>query len=156
MKYLFFGLCFMTAISCYDAFGMKVKKDTDNDGWPDYHEVMLNSDPDDSESVPYPGGDYDQDGIENGLELELGTDPLSPDTDNDKLSDKQEIEWGLSDPCDQDSDNDGLSDFYEITKGSNPNHPDTDGDGWLDSAEFEAESDPNNAASTPDTPLLNL
>jgi hypothetical protein len=131
------------------------KTDTDGDGWPDYFEQKLKTDVQDYESVPNPTSDSDRDGLENARELELGTDPSDPDTDNDKLSDKQETAWGISDPLSPDTDRDGLSDFSEIMKGSDPNNPDSDGDGWLDSAEYELGSNPSNAASIPEKVFQN-
>jgi len=126
--------------------------DSDGDGWPDQFEEKLGSDPQDSISTPDPLADNDLDGLVNEKERDWGTDPTNPDTDNDHLSDSQEVTWKESDPCDADTDNDGLSDFHEILNGTNPRLPDSDGDGWLDKAEVDAVSDPNNYSSTPKNP----
>ena len=126
--------------------------DSDNDGWPDRYEEKLGSDPKDSRITPDPLADVDLDGLVNENERDWGTDPTDPDTDNDNLSDSQEVAWKKSDPCNSDTDNDGLNDFYEILNGTNPRLPDSDGDGWLDKAEIDALSDPNNYSSTPKDP----
>ncbi len=46
-----------------------------------------------------PNGDADNDGLANGLELLLGTDPFNPDSDGDGFSDGVEVASG-SDPLD--------------------------------------------------------
>jgi hypothetical protein len=102
--------------------------------------------------MPDPSADPDLDGLVNEKEKYYGTDPTDPDTDNDNLSDYQEITWDKSDPLHADTDNDGLNDFYEILYGTNPRLPDSDGDGWLDKAEIDAGSDPNNYSSVPKDP----
>jgi hypothetical protein len=61
--------------------------------------------------------DSDYDGVNDGDEIRLGTDPLVPDSDRDGLPDSQELE-----------------------KGMNPLNPDTDGDGVLDGMEGKEES----------------
>jgi hypothetical protein len=49
-----------------------------------------------------------------------------------------------------DSDNDGISDFQEILiYGTNPSKPDTDGDGVQDLVEIQAGTEPNNASDFP-------
>ena len=64
--------------------------------------------------------DDDSDGLNNQEELELGTDPYNPDTDNDGLYDREEVKvWGTN-PLDPDTDNDGLYDGIETSKGFNP------------------------------------
>ena len=109
----------------------------------------MGTDPKDSKNTPDPLADKDLDGLVNEKERDWGTDPTDPDTDNDNLSDYQEVTWKKSDPLDSDTDNDGLNDFNEVLKDTNPRVPDSDGDGWLDKAEIDAGSDPNNYSSTP-------
>jgi hypothetical protein len=48
-----------------------------------------------------------------------------------------------------DSDEDGLSDKEEMFYGTDPNNPDTDGDGYLDGEEVEAGYNPNGAGTLP-------
>lgn len=92
--------------------------------------------------------DPDGDGLTNDREAALGTDPLKPDTDGDRLLDREEVETHLTDPLDPDTDGDGLQDGDEIqTHKTNPRQPDTDGDGLSDGEEIRLGTDPLN----PDT-----
>ena len=84
-----------------------------------------------------PGGDADGDGVTNGEEETLGTDPENPDSDNDGLNDGDEVAIG-SDPLNEDSDGDGLLDGEENDIGSDPTNTDSDADGYPDGAEVEA------------------
>ena len=54
-------------------------------------------------------GDSDDDGLPDGEEIALGTDPFDPDTDDDGLLDGEEVDLG-TDPLDADSDDDGIPD----------------------------------------------
>ena len=126
--------------------------DTDGDGWPDEYETKLGTDPENLGSVPTSLDDADQDGLKNIEERDAGTDPLDPDTDNDRLSDFQEVGGQITDPRRADTDKDGLNDFEEVRAGTDPTHPDTDRDGWLDGAEREVGSDPLSQTSTPISP----
>ncbi|HID27576.1 MAG TPA: hypothetical protein EYP22_07145, partial [Methanosarcinales archaeon] len=56
---------------------------------------------------------------------------IAKDSDNDGLSDKQELQLG-TDPNSADSDKDGLPDKLELDKGLNPRLADSDGDGIND------------------------
>ena len=75
--------------------------------------------------------DDDDDGIEDEIEAQEGTNPKNPDTDEDGLSDSTEKELG-TDPLNKDSDNDGLDDGIEIETKTDPLNEDTDGDGTID------------------------
>ena len=81
--------------------------------------------------------DSDGDGLMDGQEVALGTNPMAWDTDGDGRSDWQEVTGGgpiPTDPFDPDTDDDGLLDSAEVF-GSNPTNPvvaDTDGDGLCD------------------------
>ncbi|MDF1514164.1 MAG: thrombospondin type 3 repeat-containing protein [Anaerolineae bacterium] len=82
--------------------------------------------------------DNDDDGLTNGEECVLGTDPDNPDTDGDGIDDGEEVRgfayngkmW-YTDPLALDTNNDGLGDAQEWhagrVEGAVP--PDTDGDG---------------------------
>jgi len=98
-------------------------------------------------------GDSDADGLTDGLETALGTDPLLPDSDADGLSDSDEINFYGTDPLDLDTDGDGLDDAEELViYGTNPLLDDTDGDNVSDYDEVVAGSDPLDVASVPATP----
>ena len=81
--------------------------------------------------------DSDGDGLTDGHEVGLGTDPQDWDTDDDGRSDWHEQTGGgpiPTDPFDPDTDDDGLLDSAEVF-GANPTNPvnaDTDGDGLCD------------------------
>ena len=78
-------------------------------------------------------GDADGDRLTNGEEYERGTDPRDADTDDDTLSDYQEVRAYGTDPLQADSDADGMPDPWELTWGLNPRLDDSgldpDGDG---------------------------
>ena len=71
--------------------------------------------------------DSDGDGLSNGEERELGTDPFNPDTDDDGLLDGEEVAgvapWAPTDPLNPDSDGDGIPDGEEVAGGTDPNDP---------------------------------
>jgi len=81
--------------------------------------------------------DSDGDGLTDGQEIAIGTDPQNWDTDGDGRSDWHEVTGGgpiPTDPFDPDTDDDGLLDSAEVF-GANPTNPvnaDTDGDGLCD------------------------
>lgn len=71
------------------------------------------------------------------------------DSDGDGLTDDQERAIG-TDPNDADTDDDTLSDGEEVTfYGTNPSAADSDADGFRDDGELKAGSDPKSAASRP-------
>lgn len=61
-----------------------------------------------------PNGDEDKDGLTNGEEDEVGTDPLDPDTDDDGLDDGLEVKVIGTDPKKSDTDGDGVTDGIEV------------------------------------------
>ncbi len=72
--------------------------------------------------------DSDRDGLSNGDERELGTDPFNPDSDDDGLDDGEEVNgvetWNPTDPLNPDSDGDDIPDGEEVANGTDPNDPD--------------------------------
>ena len=118
-------------------------------------------------------GDLDGDGLTNEREAALGTDPLNPDTDGDRLTDRDEVETyqtnplvvdtdddrlpdgdevqiHLTDPRNRDMDGDGRIDGDEIAGGTDPRNPDSDGDGLRDGDEIRLNTDPRNPDSDGD------
>jgi Bacterial TSP3 repeat len=75
-----------------------------------------------AEAVAAPG-DSDGDGLEDAIEVELGTDPADLDTDDDGLTDGDEYYVYQTGTRNPDSDGDGVVDGEEIANGTNPNDP---------------------------------
>ncbi|MBD3353139.1 MAG: hypothetical protein GF364_16780 [Candidatus Lokiarchaeota archaeon] len=149
--------------------------DPDNDNLTNVKEYQLNCKPNNN--------DTDTDDLSDGQEV-LGifcpnnpysnttgyllTNPLKSDSDNDTLTDWEEIFEGVdgfcSNPNAPDSDNDQLNDYEEVRLGSdgyvtNPNNEDTDSDQLTDYWEVTNGTDPtiNDAAEDPDADgLTNL
>jgi len=82
--------------------------------------------------------DSDDDGLTDGEEVSIGTNPNDWDTDDDGRNDWHEVTGGgpiASDPFDPDTDDDGLLDSVEVhylSNTTNPVNADTDGDGLCD------------------------
>jgi hypothetical protein len=76
--------------------------DGDDDYLPDAWELQYGLDPNDNGAVDRvrqgERGDYDLDGLSNRAEYLHGTDPTDPDTDQDGISDREEIEGYGTDP----------------------------------------------------------
>ncbi len=102
--------------------------DTDGDGVIDALESSLPGADSDGDGLPDevdgiddgPDGDRDADGISNGDELRIGSDPDNADTDGDGKGDAEEVGPDFSKP--KDSDGDGIPDILES------NEKDSDGD----------------------------
>ena len=80
-------------------------------------------------NLPAPG-DLDGDGLSDALEAAMGTDPLDIDSDDDGLTDYQEVAW------------DGNAAAYSGVLDTDPLNSDTDGDGVIDGTESLAGTDP--------------
>lgn len=99
---------------------------------------------------PSPSGppmDSDQDGLTDEEEQQIGSNPLSADTDGDGLPDFNEVFQHGTDPTNIDTDGDGINDHDETVLGTNPLNADTDGDGLTEVEELAFGTDPTN----PDT-----
>ena len=143
--------------------------DSDGDGLPDAYENLFEFlDPDDPSDAVV---DQDGDTLSNLREAERGTDPGKKDTDGDGYGDNVEDDTGIfvdltktgTDPLNADTDGDGLRDGIETNTGdfqsaanpgTNPLKVDTDGDGTEDKKEIAGGTDPTNAASKPDFPVV--
>ena len=80
--------------------------------------------------------DSDMDGLLDDEETEIGTDPYNADTDDDGLSDGDEVKKYKTDPLNPDTDWDGLKDGSEIlVYTTNPSEADTDKGGVSDGHE---------------------
>jgi thiol-disulfide isomerase/thioredoxin len=87
--------------------------------------------------------DPDGDGLTNSEEKEYQTNPKVADTDEDGLSDGDEIYVYGTNPIVADSDQDGLVDGDEVNIwGTGPNTVDSDGDGFADNEEVLAGCNP--------------
>lgn len=69
-------------------------------------------------------GDRDGDGLSDGQERRLGSDPDNPDSDGDLLDDGEEVDLG-TDPLTADHDRDGYLDGWEVLEGTDPLDPDS-------------------------------
>jgi len=76
-------------------------------------------------------GDQDGDGLPTWNELELGADPLNPDTNGDGLLDGAAAASGKS-LTNTDMDGDGVANSVERSKGTDPFRTDSDGDTYSD------------------------
>jgi hypothetical protein len=99
------GRCNMTAGYCVPTVEKNVSKptsattDSDGDGMPDVWENEFGFDPNDPSDAQK---DFDSDQLKNVKEYDYGTDPLYWDSDNDGVSDGEEVLQGY-DPLDSDS-----------------------------------------------------
>lgn len=109
--------------------------DSDEDGLPDQWEIANGLSPTVAAGDDGWNGDLDGDGLANGLEFEIGTNPSDVDSDGDGLSDLEEVVLG-TDPLDADTDHDGMSDGWEVSYGMSP----TSSEGQ-DGAEFDNDED---------------
>ncbi len=127
-----------------------IPMDTDSDGLFDHYEnntiyafssVNWDGIPGNEYRTNWKDNDTDNDGLSDGQEVLIyGTNPLHNDSDNDSIPDNVELN-GLNgyvtDPLDPDTDGDGLSDGIEIgTYGTDPSLNDTDGGGVDDYTEI--------------------
>ena len=100
--------------------------------------------------------DSDSDGLLDGHEMILKTDPHKTDTDGDGLTDSEEHNFTTTDPlkthtylddtadAELDIDGDGLTNLEEVRFGSNPIFEDYDEDSLNDKQEKEHGTNPNN------------
>lgn len=65
--------------------------------------------------------DSDGDGLSDARERELRTNRYSPDSDNDGLFDKEEVDVYKTNPLQSDTDGDGILDGDEVRQGTDPN-----------------------------------
>lgn len=121
-----------------DGIGNSKDPDEDNDGLTNEEEVTKGTNPlladtdgdkvnDKIDAFPLDKTEW-RDTNSNGV-----GDNKDPDADGDGLANQDEIQKYGTNPLSSDSDNDGLNDKQEIQANTDPNKPDTDGDGTIDS-----------------------
>ncbi|MGB0326660.1 MAG: lamin tail domain-containing protein [Akkermansiaceae bacterium] len=132
---------------------LEVVNDTDNDGLDDDWELLYFPTLTSASSTD----DGDNDNLSNLEEQAEGTDPTDNDSDDDTLTDGEEVNTYSTSPLRPDTDGDGLTDLQEVTGSTgfftNPNEQDSDGDGFNDSLEITENTDPNNINDFPNTLL---
>lgn len=151
------GYKFTDVIAAFTAVGVICNADltdTDADGLPDTWEIQWGLDINDPNDAIL---DTDLDGLINLDEYAYQTNPLESDTDNDGLSDSDEIyTYGTSAKL-ADTDYDTMPDGYEIEFGFDPTDIedgalDADGDGLSNAHEFLFGTNPLDAGSV-QTPI---
>ncbi len=95
----------------------------------------------------FPDADFDGDGLTNGEEKGVGTDPYNIDTDSDGLNDSAEVHIHYTNATNPDTDGDNMPDGWEVQYDLNPSdpsdaHTDTDGDGLQNVYEYGNHTDP--------------
>lgn len=118
----------------------RLLSDTDKDGLPDGFEVMssqtdaLLADTD-GNGISDGDEDFDGDKLSNKEEYNYGTDPYLKDTDDDGFTDFEEVTIYHTDALSEDTDGDGILDGDELSLGFQPLLYDTDGNGISDGDE---------------------
>ncbi|MFL2941693.1 MAG: transglutaminase domain-containing protein [Candidatus Poseidoniales archaeon] len=141
------------------------ESDTDGGGQKDGLEINLDgTDPTNAADDNLSAFDDDEDGLTNGEEAILGTDPNDPDSDGDRLEDGDEVNNWTTNPLDTDSDGDGMEDgdeveYPEYDNGDtivicDPTVRDSDGDGLWDGDEVNNRSGNPTKVDTDDDGLL--
>jgi hypothetical protein len=109
--------------------------DSDDDGLIDGNEGTLK--PERDFTTFYSNPDTDGDGLPDGIEIYLGTNPSKSDTDDDLVLDGDEWFRYFTDPKNPDTDYDGVDDYWELFfSHSNPHSGDSDKDGLTDFKEI--------------------
>jgi len=123
--------------------------DTDGDGMYDWWEIQNGFDKNNPKDAQEDG---DKDGLTAKQEFFYKTNPSKSDSDNDGVSDGDEVKQGsnpigsgplqVNEITMDDSDGDGLDSAHEALFGTDPNNRDTDGDGFSDYREISRGYDP--------------
>ncbi len=101
--------------------------------------------------------DTDGDGVNDAVEAFFGTDPTDIDSDDDGLTDGEELLIYLTNPLSTDTDADGMDDLYEVNNGldalSDDSALDVDLDGFTNLEESVANSNALAILSYPGSPF---
>jgi hypothetical protein len=104
--------------------------------------------------------DEDGDGLDREQEAQLGTSDYDTDSDDDGLSDYDEVFVYGTNPMNADTDGDGMKDGWEVQHGLNPNVNDAagdkDGDGVNNLTEYLQGRDPAAGATSDTNGVVNL
>lgn len=130
------SLLFMGLLVAVASVVLYIRLDSDGDGFTNLQEEPTCMNP-----YRY---DSDEDDLSDYDEVnKYSTNPCNADHDNDGLTDGEEILVYSTNPRLPDSDGDGLPDGYEVyTSKTKPKMPDTDGDDVWDGTEVKAGTDP--------------
>ncbi|TGE84840.1 peptidase M4 family protein [Pseudoalteromonas sp. KS88] len=125
--------------------------DTDADSMDDNWELVYGLNPNSADDASL---DLDLDGLSNLEEYLANTYPNDSDSDNDGLSDFDELNTYLTQPTNADSDADVMPDGWEVSFALNPldgadAHLDLDDDSFTNVIEFIGGSDPSDSNSLP-------
>ncbi|WP_461422263.1 M4 family metallopeptidase [Ketobacter sp.] len=125
--------------------------DIDGDGMSTEWELRYNLDPDDPSDATLDG---DNDGLTNLEEYAFKTDPTVADSDQDGLSDGDEVNIYETSPIRADTDADGMTDDFEIryqldALDAADADGDPDNDGFTNLQESQWGTDPQDEASLP-------
>ncbi|BBM04122.1 hypothetical protein GL2_41960 [Microbulbifer sp. GL-2] len=129
----------------------RYESDADNDGLPMWWELTHGLDDTDKLDALK---DSDADGLNNLEEFLAGSSPLMADTDQDGLSDFDEVTTYFTNPSNSDTDDDGMPDGWEVLFGLNPldasdADSDLDNDTFSNLVEYLLGSDPTVELSLP-------
>lgn len=133
-----------------------IETDTDADGLPDWWERLHHlhiANPEDALA------DADNDSLNNLSEFNHNTHPFKADSDEDGLTDSQEINTYFTHPLIADTDGDTIPDGQEVSLGTSPISIDSDNDNLPDDWEINHNLDPLNndaAADTDNDGLTNI
>jgi len=122
----------------------KIDKDSDDDFVNDGKEIFDGTDPNDSLDYKGATSDADQDGLTYTEEMDLGTNPNDPDSDDDNLNDGDEVNIYFTNPLNNDSDSDGILDGEEVLGIYSPNNPYANTSGYLFTNPLLDDSDNDN------------
>jgi hypothetical protein len=140
----------ISTYSYYDGYIALVSEvDADEDNMPSWWELEYDLDDSNADDAVLDG---DEDGLTNLEEFSARTLPGIADTDEDSLSDGDEVLIHGTSPLSSDTDEDGLTDADELNvHATEPTDWDTDDDGFSDGAEINLYStDPNDETSLPE------